>query len=54
VDEWLTKQKVIVAKSRGNGKPVDLDKELLLRLYDLKRRTIDRLKRIEAALDAKS
>lgn len=54
VDEWLTKQEVIVAKLRGNGQPVDLDEELLLRLYDLKRRTIDRLKQIEAALDAKS
>jgi hypothetical protein len=40
-------------KSSG-GKCADADNELLMRLYDRKRRIIDRVIRIEAALDVKS
>ena len=54
VDDRLTKQEAIIARSRHNGTTVDLDIELLARLYDIKRRVIDRLRAIEAALDAKS
>ncbi|MDF0694920.1 hypothetical protein PYR71_00035 [Rhizobium sp. MC63] len=54
VDELLCRQETIVRRSHDNGKSVDADNELLVRLYDRKRRIIDRVIRIEAALDAKS
>lgn len=37
VDERLAKQGMIVVKSRGDGKPVDVEGDLLLRICDLKR-----------------
>jgi hypothetical protein len=50
----LSKHEAIVAKSRDQGISVRSDNELLTRLYDRNRRMIDRVKRIEAALDSKS
>lgn len=54
VGELLCRQETIVRRSHDNGKSVDADNELLMRLYDRKRRIIDRVMRIEAALDVKS
>ncbi|MBB4577474.1 hypothetical protein PYR71_07715 [Rhizobium sp. MC63] len=50
----LSRQEMIGKRSRNIGKSVYLDNELLMRLYDRNRRIIERVKRIEAALDAKS
>lgn len=54
VHDRLSKQETIAKRFRNIGKSVYLDNELLTRLYDRNRRIIERVKRIEAALDAKS
>lgn len=51
--ERLSTQEAIVNNSSAQGISVKPDNELLIHLYDLNRRMIDRVKRIEAALDAK-